>query len=604
MVLSIGCRNKHGKHKMNARNLITICAISVMFLFIADGMAQAKEKVVDITAYGAKSGDGSDTIPALKAALEQCRKSGVHKLVFPKGKYDFRPDRAEEMYMFVSNNDEGLKRIAFQLTGMKNLEIDGQGSEFIFHGFICPFVLDHSKNITIKNLSIDFVRTFHSEAKILAFQEDGVDLEISEAFPYDVRNGMLVFTDGKKDNDPQTTVKSREVIYPYGSLLEFDSAKRETAFQAHDYWAGSGLPAKRLSDRQIRLLMPKVKGTPGNILIFGAANRDVPGFTISDSSDTKLSGINLYHCGGMGVIAQRSSNIELDKVNVTPAPNSGRIVSITADATHFVNCTGKITMSNCLFENQKDDATNIHGIYVRVIKLLAPNEIEVKLVHPQQYGFDFIKAGIKLELVHGPSMITYGEAVVKSVNRLNKEYTRVIFKTDLPKEMVEGDAVAAAGDYPEVSINHCIIRSNRARGILLGSRAKMMIEDNVFHVPGAAILFEGDARFWYEQAGVRDCVIRSNTFDNCNFGVWGNSCIQVGSGIEKSCRATSRYNRNIVIEDNIFRIFDPRILNLYSVDGLTFRNNRIEKSTAYPEQNKDARAFDITDSNNVKIEEK
>jgi hypothetical protein len=589
---------------MKPGNLITAYILSALIISAGGSMTATNARTLDITAFGAKSGDGSDTVPALKAALEQCRKRGSHKLVFPKGRYDFRPDRAIEHYVFVSNNDEGLKRIAFPLTGMEDLEIDGQGSEFIFHGFLCPFLLDHAKNITLKDFSIDYVRTFHSEAKIIALQEDGVDLEIAETFPYDIRNGILVFTDGKKDHDPQTTVKSREILYPYGSLLEFDSQKRETAFQAHDYWAAGGLTAKRIGDRQIRLLMPKFKGTPGNILVFGAANRDVPGITVSDSEAAVISGVNIYHCGGMGVIAQRSKDITLDHVKVTPSPNSGRIVSITADATHFVNCGGKITMSNCLFENQKDDATNIHGIYARVIKQFTPNEIEVKLVHPQQHGFDFIKPGRKLELVHGPSMVTYGEAIVKSVNRLNKEFTRVTFKTDAPKELVEGDAVAAMDEYPEVSINHCIIRSNRARGILLGSRAKIVIEDNVFHVPGAAILFEGDARFWYEQAGVRNCIIRRNVFDNCNFGVWGNACIQVGSGIDKSCQAASRYNRGIVIEDNTFRIFDPRILNIYSVDGLIFSNNKIEKSTAYPEQHKDAKMFEVTNSDNVRIEEK
>ncbi|OGV57554.1 MAG: hypothetical protein A2283_23290 [Lentisphaerae bacterium RIFOXYA12_FULL_48_11] len=524
--------------------------------------------------------------------MEQCRKVKARKLVFPKGRYDFRPDRASEKYMYVSNNDESLKRIAFLLSGIENLEIDGQGSELIFHGFIAPFVLDHSKNITLKNFSMDWTRTFHSEGVILDVKDDSIDVFFSEKFPYRIENGTLVFIDSDK------------IVYPFGSWLEFDSKKRETAYQAQDYGTRQNIPAQEIGKGRVRLMRPKLKATVGNVFVFGAAHRLCPGITISDSIDTKITGVNIYHCGGMGVIAQRSRNIELDQVKVTPSPDSGRVVSITADATHFVNCTGKIIMSNCLFENQKDDATNIHGIYARVIKQLAPNEIEVKLVHPQQHGFDFIKPGIKLELVHGPSVITYGEVVVKSVLRLNKEFTRVVFKADLPKELVEGDAVASMDGYPEVNINHCIIRNNRARGILLGSRARMVIEDNTFHTPGAAILFEGDARYWYEQAGVRDCIIRRNVFDNCNFGVWGNSCIQVGSGIDKSCRANSRYNRGIVIEDNTFKIFDPRILNIYSVDGLIFRNNKIENSSSYPEQHKDAKAFEITDSDNVKIEEK
>jgi hypothetical protein len=118
-------------------------------------------------------------------------------------------------------------------------------------------------------------------------------------------------------------------------------------------------------------------------------------------------------------------------------------------------------------------------------------------------------------------------------------------------------------------------------------------------------LLEGDGRFWYEQAGVRDLVIRKNTFDNCNFGVWGKATIEVAAGIEKSCRATSRYNRNIVIEDNLFRTFGHgSFVQMYSVDGLTIRSNRVETSAAYPakEGAKDKR-FDITESDNVSVSE-
>ena len=563
----------------------------------------ADVRVIRAADYGARPDDGIDDTPAIRLALEATR-GKPSRVVFEKGTYDLYRDRANERYLFISNNDEGLKRIAFNLTGMKDLEIDGQGSEFMFNGFICPFVLDNSKNITLKNFSVDFLRTFHSEGKILAIHEDGVDLEFSEAFQFDIRNGVLVFTGGEKNNEPQTTVKSREVLYPYGSLLEFDAEKRETAYMAKDYWASGGIPARRLVGRQIRLLLPNLKATPGNILVFGAGARDVPGFTVSDSSDVKLANINLYHCGGMGVIAQRSRNIELDHFNVTPAPGSGRIISATADATHFVNCSGKITMGNCLFENQKDDATNIHGIYARVARLIAPDAIEVQLIHPQQHGFDFIVPGGKLELVHGASLIAYGEAIVKAVERVNKEFTRVTLSKSLPAECVVGDVVASCDGYPETWIHHCTIRNNRARGILLGSRAKMLIEDNVFHTPGAAILLEGDGRFWYEQAGVRDLVIRRNTFDNCNFGVWGKACIEVGSGIEKECRATSRYNRNIRIEDNLFRVFgNAPLLGMYSVDGLVFKGNRLERTATYPAKpGTPPHMFEVVESDNVQVE--
>ena len=560
---------------------------------------------LDLSSFGLKPGSGQDATPAVRAALEKCKASQVRTLTFEPGRYDFWPDQAAEQYGFVSNNDEGLKRIAFLLSGFDNLTIDGRGATFVFHGFMSPFVLEHSQNITLKNFSLDYARTFHSEGVIKAIHPAAVDVEFSEAFPFEIRNGILVFTDGKKDARPLTTVKSGEITYPSGSLLEFDPRLRETAYMARDVYGFSGLTAERLGPRLVRVGVPKFTGTPGNVLVFGAASRSCPGIVISDSAGVKLEGVDIFHCGGMGVIAQRSRDIELKRVRVTPAPGSGRVVSLTADATHFANCAGKIVMEDCLFENQKDDATNIHGIYAQVVAQTAPDTIEVRLVHPQQLGFDFIVPGCKLELVHGPSLVTYGQAVVKSVRRINKEYTTVVLDAPLPKELVPGDAVASLEwNTAEVLIKGCTIRGNRARGILLGSRGKIVVEDNLFHVPGAAILFEGDARFWFEQAGVRDVVIRNNTFDNCNYGVWGKACIEVGSGIVEEFRATSRYNRNIRIENNLFKVFgNQTLLGIYSVDGLMFKGNRLERTTAYPARPGPlAPMFKVANSDNIQTE--
>ncbi|MEY4387907.1 MAG: hypothetical protein RLY20_3190 [Verrucomicrobiota bacterium] len=76
------------------------------------------------------------------------------------------------------------------------------------------------------------------------------------------------------------------------------------------------------------------------------------------------------------------------------------------------------------------------------------------------------------------------------------------------------------------------------------------------------------------------------------------------SGIADEFKPTSRYNRNITIEDNLFRVFSPLpLLCVYSVDGLTFRNNRLERTQDYPAgTGKPEPMFDITHSDNVKVE--
>ena len=153
-------------------------------------------------------------------------------------------------------------------------------------------------------------------------------------------------------------------------------------------------------------------------------------------------------------------------------------------------------------------------------------------------------------------------------------------------------------------IRGCYIGNNRARGLLIGSRGKVVIEQNVFHTPGTAILFEGDGRYWYEQSGVRDVTIRDNVFDNCMYGsaTWGSAVIAVGSGIPD--KEHSRYHRNILVENNTFRGFDRRIVNLYCVDGFTFRGNKVEFSDAdYPAFGDPAQRFVFKYCDNVQVDE-
>ncbi len=580
-----------------------ICLASLLSL----GTGSAREATaIDMAAFGAKA-DGSDTTPSVRAALEKVRSGKATKLTFPPGRYDFHPERASEEYLFVSNNDEGLKRVAFPLTNLEGVEIDGGGSTFVFHGYTIPFLIDKSTGITLRNFSVDFSRPFHSEGKVLAITPDHVDLEFSKEFPHEIRNGVLVFTDGQKGSGPATTVSSGEVLYPYGSLLAFDPVKRETAFMAKDrYKVGEGIAADKLGPNRVRLKIPDISAKVGDVLVFSPKNRDVPGIVISDGSGIHLTDITLHHCGGMGVIAQRSADLFVKKLRVTPPPGGARIVSLTADATHFVNCKGKIELVDCLFEQQKDDATNIHGLYAKITNILSPNRFEVTLIHPQQAGVDFIKAGTRLELNDGPSLREEGFATVKSVERINKHRTIVEIEGSLPASVTLGDSVADAdANTAEVLMRGCVLRGNRARGILLGSRGRTIVEGNTFHTPGAAILFEGDSRFWFEQAGVRDVVIRGNTFDNCNYGVWGTGCIQVGSGIADEFRSTSRYNRNIRIENNLFRAFSMLpLLSIYSVDGLTFTGNRLERTKTYSASKEgEWKMFNITDSDNVKVED-
>lgn len=533
-----------------------------------------------------------DLMPYLRMALDDCKSKQYASLILPEGRYQVKGDYAYERYCFVSNNDEGLKRIAFDLTDFQNIDIVGQNTRLDFVGYIVPFLISKASHITVSGISVDYTTPFHSEALVTNVTDHYFDVRFDpNEFPYNIQNGCLYF------NNKPTGSES------FNLLLEFDSRLKEPAYKACDNWVDGTERCEELDNGDVRIFREGMHASVGNVMVFGCNHRLVPGFIISDSKDVTIHDVNVYHTGGMAFIAQRSQDIELNHVIVTPAPDRHRIVSATADATHFSNCSGTIRLIDCLFENQKDDATNIHGIYAMIEKIESPNTIIVKYVHEAQHGFNYLQKDMNVEVVDNASLVTTCHRQVQACEVLNDQLTRVTFTEALPEEVKERFVIAQVDEYPEVLIQGCTFRSNRARGLLIGSRGKVVIADNLFHIPGAAILFEGDGSYWYEQSGVRDVEICGNTFQDCNYGChgWGNACIAVGTGLWEH-RDSSRYHHDIRIHDNIFNYCNPRILSLYCVDGLDFRNNTLNYSDQYIFDTTGVEMFKYQDCDGITID--
>lgn len=513
-----------------------------------------------------------DCTPAVREALMRCRAQGDRTLVFPPGRYDFWPDYASEDYFFISNNDEGLKRVIFDLRGLDDMIVDGQGSEFIFHGYLTPFVIGRARQVTLRHFTMDWARPFHSEGLVLDASPRGMDLLIPDTFPYRIEDERLIFTGEGTDT------------YEVGNLLEFDTTRRETAFRVYDHYGiGKRHRAKEIGPHQIHFAadLPRPP-QPGNTVVLKDARRLCPGIFMTDSADATLTNLTIYHAGGMAIIAQRCRNVTLQRVAVMPRPGGGRMISSTADATHFVNCAGHIHILDSRFENQMDDAVNVHGIYARVTDRTDPRRVEIRLMHEQQWGFAFAQPGDSIEFVHDDTLLTHHIATVETVERINREYTRLGMTSAVPPEIGRAHGVANRSWTPDCTIRGCTVRGNRARGFLISTPGRVLIEGNTLHVPGAAVLIAGDVNHWYESGAVRDVTIRDNLFDDCLFGVWGRAVIDIKPEIKPAHRGGKAYHRNIRIEGNRFRSFGVPLVRAECVDGLVIRDNPIESSDAYP----------------------
>ena len=551
-----------------------VIAIALAGFVCSAAMAQ---KRVDVSKM-LKSPD-SDATPAVMQILDQAKGRDVI-ISFPKGTYNFYPERAYGKYHAVTNHDNSYKYFAFPLVDCSNVTVEGNGSEFIFHGVITPFLVERSSNITLRDFSIDWPQPFYIQGTVIASdpKDKTVDLEFEP------------FSNITLDNNRITFTANGHLLTDLGETMVFDPKTKAVAYRAADYILG-GVRSKNATATHLGGLKYRIKGQfqkappVGLIYVFKGPNRHnrmAPGIHLSASEKVLLENIDIYHACGMGVIGETSGDITLRNVNTPLREGSSRIVTTTADATHFCNCKGKLLIENCLFENMLDDATNVHGTYVRVASVDGNRSLTAKLIHPQQLDYDF--AGVKdlIQFVDSLTILPKGKSNVVSLRRINQNFIQITFADNIPLSVGVGDGLENLTRYPEFIFRNNIVRNNRARSILISTARKTVVENNFFSSMMSSILFEGDLNHWHESGAVNDVLIQNNRFGDSVYGGSGRggSIIWINPHIRKRID-DQPYERNIRIINNTFRTFDSSVLNALSVDGLVFEGNTIEPSNTY-----------------------
>lgn len=546
--------------------LLSICVTSSVYA----------QKQIDMADYGLTP--GQDVTPVIYDILSREGKSDL-RILFPKGDYHFYADKAFGKYHAITNHDNSYKYFAFPIIGGKNIEIDGGGSTFWFHGVVTPFLIEQSQNVSLKNFSVDWAEPFYVQGTVVASDsaKKYMDLKFTD------------FSKLKLEGD-RLAIETNGIYLPFlGESMVFDPTTKAVAYKAQDYLPvdrSKRLKATKLSNDTYRMTgnFAKRPAPEGLIYVFkgvNGSNRFAPAIHLTDSRDFKANDITIHHAGGMGLVGEKSENIHIDNFNVVLPQGSERIVSTTADATHFCNCKGTLIIENCTFENMLDDATNVHGTYIRVAEVKSPRVVAANIVHYQQAGYNFAAVSDVVRFVESETILPIGDNRVVGVERINASYCLISFEKDIPATLKVGDGIENITWYPQLTFRNNIVRNNRARSILISTPNETLIEGNTFSSMMTSILFEGDLDFWFESGAVSNVVIRNNTFlDNCYGGNKG-SVIWINPHQRRTI-AGQPYERNIVIENNSFRTFDPSIVDARSVGGLIIRNNTIEASGTYP----------------------
>jgi len=542
--------------------------------------------------FGLKVNSFENAAPAIQKAIAVCKSKSNPVLLLPGGRIDIWPDGAVKREIYISNCTEDdqqskIKNIAFFFEGCNNITLEGNNTLVVLHGKMVSFVLLNSKNIRIRNIAFDYERPTMSELTIRSVIGSVVEADIHPDSKYLIDNGHIVFYgEGWKTNAWHAILLDPEKnILRYSTFKPFNESKAVQMSAGHVPFEGD---------------FSKHNFHPGEVLTIRDPYRDNCGAFINLSKDIQLDNVKMHYMHGLGIVSQFSENISLLKVVVAPRENSGRIIASFADCFHFSGCKGQITIDSCFTSGAHDDPVNVHGTHLQITQIDATKRITVRFMHHQTYGFEAFFAGDSIAFINPKTLMSIGLAKLKSAKLINLREMEIELEGAFPANINVGACIENLTWTPEVTIRNSRFERTNTRGLLLTTRRKILIENNVFYRTGMfPILIADDASSWFESGAVQDVTIQNNVFEECGHNS-GSGAIAIAPENHELIGG-NMVHRNIRILNNRFKVYNDEVLSARSVDNLIFAGNKIIHSDLM-EKGKSQAAIDLTACRKVRIE--
>lgn len=539
-------------------------------LFVgAQGYSQTVIKVVD---FGVKKNSFENAADGIQKAINACKGKKDAILALPGGRIDIWPEGSAHRELYISNCTEDdtlskVKNIALLFEDNSDVTLEGNNTLIVLHGKMISFAILNSKNVKIKNVRFDYERPTMSEVTVMSVSPSAVETAIHADSKYSIDSGRISFYgEGWKTKSFHTIL--------------FDPLKNFMYYSSFSPFLESKAIEKAPFNVRFEGDFSKTSLKKGDVLTIRDPYRDNCGGFISQSKDIKLEDVKMHFMHGLGIVSQFSENISLFKVIVAPRENSGRIVSSFADCFHFSGCKGLVKIDSCFTSGSHDDPVNVHGTHLQIMTADA-GKIKVRFMHHQTYGFGAFFAGDSIAFVNPKTLMPVGTAKLKIAKLVNKREMEIEVEGGLPSFAQVGLVIENLTWTPEVIVRNSRFERTNTRGLLLTTRRKVLIENNVFYRTGMyPILIADDASSWFESGAVRDVLIRNNTFQECGFNS-GSGAINIAPE-NHELKEGNMVHRNIRIKDNTFVLYNDGVLNARSVDGLVFTGNKISTTSLLP----------------------
>lgn len=489
-----------------------------------------------------KKGNRSVTIELEEADYHLYRKSSTHKI------YHISNTTSE------SENPDPTKHIALYLKDLKNVTIDGKGARLVLHGEMTSFALDGCRDIKLKNFTVSYADPTVVEMTVKEVGNNYMTVTLPPQTGYEIVNGVCTF-------------KGESWAWSSAIAQTYDP-KRDETWRS---WSplSSALKATELSRGVIRFdLQNKPNEVPGTVFQLRDSFRDETCGLIQNSSDVLLENIHFDFTGNFGIVAQVSENITYKNIVFEPEKSSGRTCSGFADFLQVSGCKGLILVEDSRFVGAQDDPINVHGTHLKIIAYPSTNQLKVRYMHNQTFGFQQFYPENEIDIVDPHTLIPVATCRVKEAKMDSNRDILITLTQELPENILQKkELVVENVTYtPEVIIRNNYFSRVPTRGILVTTRRKVIIENNTFfRMKMSGVHISDDARSWYESGMVRNVTIRGNKFIEC-----GSPVVSVAPENDQN---GGYVHSNIKVKNNNFILKGGLAVSAKSVDGLEISGN-------------------------------
>ena len=488
------------------------------------------------------------------------------------GRHEFGVESALRRPYYVSNSCDAPqvpKPIGIMMENVKHFRLQGGGvagdkkTDIVMMGRMIEIINDHAEDITYTGFTMDLNRPTVSEIRVLESAPGRALIQIAEGSDYSIENGKFLWQGDWGPNNCQ----AQEAIPEEGRCW------RRGAPRGWSHQGQSVATAKDLGGRKVELTYEKndCDLTQGHQYHFRSGTRDSVGVHSNRSKDIVFRDCDFYNLTNMGFVSQFTENMTFQRVNVAPPAGTIRTCAAWADIFQFSNCKGEVLVENCRLSGMQDDSINCHGTHLRIIGKPADNQLLMRFMHPQTYGFIAFAIGDEMAVIGHSTLREYPDNPRRKVTAVEKKNDRewlITLDGPAPKYQ-ENDVLDNITWYPNLTARNNHISVDPVRGFLITTRGKTLIEGNTFHrCAMAGILIEDDAEGWFESGPIRDLTIRNNKFIRCGIEI---------NPMSRSKNPEEPVHENIRIEGNLFD--EGAGISAHHVKGLTIINNKTTGAT-------------------------